>query len=506
MSASVTILWLRRDLRLADHPALIAAAEHAHAAGGKLLPIFIWEPGVMAGRRASSNRTWFLRESLRELSRELEARGSTFIELQGPASSALPALIEHLTTSGVTPAEISLFFTRDHTPYARARDRAVAERLAPRGVNVHATRGLTVVEPDELLTGGGTAYGVYTPYFRRWLERVALNTESPLPAPARLPSPPSLTLPGSLQPDAAAIDRAAQPTANATLLPVPGESAARAVAERWITAARGNGANGYAARRNTLADEEGTSRLSAALHLGLLSPREVVSRLLPLPPEREGERSGERLWVSQIAWRDFYTQVLWHAPHAARSSWKPAYDAIKWDERDEPFNAWREGRTGYPIVDAAMRQLHETGFMHNRARMITASFLTKDLLVDWRKGEEHFLQHLVDGDVAANNGGWQWSAGSGTDAQPYFRIFNPVTQAGNFDPDGAYVRRWIPELAALKSPAIHAPWAHAAALAAAGITLGTHYPEPIVDHAQARARTLEAYARAVKAPPTPRGE
>ncbi len=506
MSASVTILWLRRDLRLADHPALIAAAEHAHAAGGKLLPIFIWEPGVMAGRRASGNRTWFLRESLRELSRELEARGSTLVELQGPATSALPALIEHLTTNGIAPAKISLFFTRDHTPYARARDRAVAELLTPRGVSVHATRGLTVVEPDELLTGGGTAYGVYTPYFRRWLERVALNTESPLKAPTKLPSPPSLTLPGSLQSDAAAIDRAAQPTAKVALLPVPGENAARAAAERWITAARGNGANGYAARRNTLADEDGTSRLSAALHLGLLSPRELVSRLLPLPPEREGERSGERLWVSQIAWRDFYTQVLWHAPHAARSSWKPAYDAIEWDERDEPFNAWREGRTGYPIVDAAMRQLHETGFMHNRARMITASFLTKDLLVDWRKGEAHFLQHLVDGDVAANNGGWQWSAGSGTDAQPYFRIFNPVTQAGNFDPEGAYVRRWIPELAALKSPAIHAPWAHAAALEAAGITLGVDYPEPMADHAEARARTLAAYARAVKALPEPRGE
>ena len=506
MSEPTTILWLRRDLRLHDHPALIAAAEDARVRGGTLLPIFIWEPGVMAGRRASGNRTWFLRESVRELTRELEARGSTLMELQGPAASALPALIEHLTTNGVTPAEISLFFTRDHTPYARARDRAVAELLTPRGVSMHATRGLTVVEPDELLTGGGTAYGVYTPYFRRWLERVALNTESPLPAPAKLPSPPSLTLPGSLQADAAAIDRAALPTAKVALLPVPGESAARAVAERWITAARGNGANGYAARRNTLADEEGTSRLSAALHLGLLSPRELVSRLLPLPPEREGERSGERLWVSQIAWRDFYTQVLWHAPHAARASWKPAYDAIEWDERDEPFNAWREGRTGYPIVDAAMRQLHETGFMHNRARMITASFLTKDLLVDWRKGEEHFLQHLVDGDVAANNGGWQWSAGSGTDAQPYFRIFNPVTQAGNFDPDGAYVRRWVPELAALKSPAIHAPWAHAAALAAAGITLGVHYPEPMVDHAQARARTLEAYARAVKALPAPRGE
>ena len=240
MSEPTTILWLRRDLRLHDHPALIAAAEDARASGGKLLPIFIWEPGVMAGHRASGNRTWYLRESLRELSQELEARGSTLMELQGPATSALPALIEHLTTNGVAPAKISLFFTRDHTPYARARDRAVAELLTPRGVSVHATRGLTVVEPDELLTGGGTAYGVYTPYFRRWLERVALNTESPLKAPTKLPSPPSLTLPVSLQSDAAAIDRAAQPTAKVALLPVPGENAARAAAERWITAARGN--------------------------------------------------------------------------------------------------------------------------------------------------------------------------------------------------------------------------------------------------------------------------
>jgi deoxyribodipyrimidine photo-lyase len=210
--------------------------------------------------------------------------------------------------------------------------------------------------------------------------------------------------------------------------------------------------------------------------------------------------------VSQIAWRDFYAQVLWHAPHAARSSWRPAYDAIAWDDRDEPFDAWREGRTGFPIVDAAMRQLLRSGFMHNRARMITASFLTKDLLIDWRKGEAHFMRHLVDGDVANNNGGWQWSAGSGTDAQPYFRIFNPVTQAGNFDPDGAYVRRWVPELAALTAPAIHAPWAHPSALAAAGIVLGTHYPAPIVDHAEARARTLAEYARAVKGLPEPRGE
>ncbi|MFM8176394.1 MAG: deoxyribodipyrimidine photo-lyase, partial [Candidatus Limnocylindrus sp.] len=251
MSAPVTILWLRRDLRLADHPALIAAAAHAHEKNGTLLPIFIWEPGVFAGRRASANRTWYLRESLRELSRELEKRGSTLLELEGPGTSALPALVEQLTTSGTAASEIALFFTRDHTPYARARDRAVAELLAPRGVTVHATRGLTVVEPDELLTGGGTAYGVYTPYFRRWLERVSSNNERPLKAPGKLPAPPSLKLTAALRPDHSAIERAAQPTATVAHLPVPGESAARAAAERWLTAARGSGANGYAARRNT---------------------------------------------------------------------------------------------------------------------------------------------------------------------------------------------------------------------------------------------------------------
>ena len=213
---------------------------------------------------------------------------------------------------------------------------------------------------------------------------------------------------------------------------------------------------------------------------------------------KEGERSGERLWVSQIAWRDFYTQVLWHAPHAARSAWRPSYDAIKWSSDQRALEAWKRGKTGYPIVDAGMRQLAATGFMHNRARMITASFLTKDLLIDWREGEAHFLRHLVDGDIAANNGGWQWCAGSGTDAQPYFRIFNPVTQAGNFDPDGEYVRRWVPELAALQAPAIHAPWAHPKALDAAGIRLGEQYPEPIVDHAEARQRTLAAYSAALK--------
>jgi deoxyribodipyrimidine photo-lyase len=330
---------------------------------------------------------------------------------------------------------------------------------------------------------------VYTPYFRRWLEQV--DASAPLPAPKKLPPLPTPTPTSTV--DQALLDAHAVPTAQIDQLPVPGERAARAHADAWRKSV-----GEYANRRNTLADTSGTSHLSAALHIGLLSPRELVARQLPLPPMQEGERSGERLWVSQIAWRDFYTQVLWHAPHAARSAWRPSYDAIKWSEDQRLLETWKSGKTGYPVVDAGMRQLAATGFMHNRARMITASFLTKDLLIDWREGEAHFLRHLVDGDIAANNGGWQWCAGSGTDAQPYFRIFNPVTQAGNFDPDGEYVRRWVPELAALQTPAIHAPWAHPKALDAAGIRLGEQYPEPIVDHAEARQRTLAAYSAALK--------
>ena len=488
MSQPPVILWFRRDIRLADHPALIAAVTAGNERGTTLLPIFIWEPGLVAGPRASANRTWFLRESVTELATSLRALGSNLIELQGPAATALPQLIGELRAAGGV-GDIDLFMTRDHTPFARKRDRAVAELLTPLGVQVHAKRGLVVVEPEELLTGGGTPYGVYTPYFRRWL--VQIDASAPLPAPKTLPPLPTPTPASTV--DQALLDAHAVPTAQIDQLPEPGERAARAHADAWRKSV-----GEYAKRRNTLADSAGTSHLSAALHIGLLSPRELVSRQLPLPPEREGERSGERLWVSQIAWRDFYTQVLWHAPHAARSAWRPSYDAIKWSSDASLLAAWKNGMTGYPVVDAAMRQLAATGFMHNRARMIAASFLTKDLLFDWREGEAHFLRHLVDGDIAANNGGWQWCAGSGTDAQPYFRIFNPVTQAGNFDSDGAYVRRWVPELAALSAPAIHAPWAHPKALVAAGLELGRDYPHPIVDHAEARQRTLDAYSAALK--------
>ena len=280
------------------------------------------------------------------------------------------------------------------------------------------------------------------------------------------------------------IPAAPPPTADAALLPLPGEAAARERLGRWIASAA---LPAYAEGRNRL-DAEGTSRLSADLKLGTLSPLEVLLAA-------EGPGDGRRVYVSELAWREFYVHVLWHFPHVVGSAFRPAYDAVPWIDDPAGLAAWREGRTGYPVVDAAMRQLAGSGWMHNRARMIAASFLAKDLLVDWRAGEAHFMRHLFDGDVASNNGGWQWTAGTGTDAAPYFRVFNPVSQGRKFDPTGAYVRRWVPELARVPDAYVHEPWTMPPDVqAASGCVIGRDYPAPIVDHAAARERALAAYA------------
>jgi deoxyribodipyrimidine photo-lyase len=481
----LSILWFRRDLRLADHPALLRAIERAGGEGGRLLPLFIWERRLYAGPRSSANRSWYLRESLTELAGALAARGSRLLELEGEPDVVLADLVATLRAAG----EVTLVATADHTPYANARDRRVDAAMAQLGVAFERIGGPSIVEPGELQTGSGGAYRVFTPYHRAWLARIT-DVLPPLATPERLPPPPAIAFERH-RPDRAAIKAASEPSARMELLPTPGERAARAAADAWL--AGGGAIDRYPERRDLLADTTGTSRLSAALHLGLLSPRELATRLLPL---HEGSARGS--WLRQLAWRDFYTEVLAASPHAASGAWRPEYDAIEWEDDETAFAAWCEGRTGYPVVDAAMRELRESGLMHNRARMIVASFLVKDLLIDWRKGETHFLRHLVDGDLAANNGGWQWSAGSGTDAQPYFRILNPVRQSERFDPQGAYLRRWLPELAALPDVALHAPWEHPDALEAAGIELGRDYPAPIIDHAVARARTLERFGRALK--------
>jgi deoxyribodipyrimidine photo-lyase len=467
MRPSTAILWYRRDLRLHDHPALTAAAEGAD----RVVPVFVVDPRLLGGRFASPTRTWFMLESLGSLRDSLRDLGSDLVVRVGDPRVVIPALARDVGAGSVV-------VSRDHAPYGRARDRAVADALEAVGVTWHAHRGVLVHEPDELATGDARPFSVYSPFRRAWeaRERRLLR-----PVPRGLGPAPSID-PGGL-PDLASLGLGDEPTARIDRLPEPGEAAARRRLERWLD----RGVDGYAASRDRLDLEDGTSRVSADLRFGLLSPLEVVERVV-------GPGDGRRVFVNEIVWREFYAHVLFHRPGVARHAFREALDGLAWAEDTGGVDAWRAGRTGYPVVDAAMRQLAATGWMHNRGRMIAASFLTKHLLTDWRVGEAWFMRHLVDGDVASNNGGWQWSASTGTDPQPYFRIFNPILQGRRHDPEGDYVRRWVPELRDVSTDRIHAPWEMSAVeQAAAGCRIGVDYPAPIVDHTWARARALAAY-------------
>ncbi len=483
--AAATVLWFRRDLRLTDHPALWAALRRQ----APIAPLFVLDPALLHGRFSSPNRTWFLLGSLRALADALRTRGSQLTVRVGAAVDVVPAFAREVSAGTV-------LFSRDATPYGRRRDRAVAARLAGDGITANAHPGLLVHEPEDVLTAAGAQYAVFTPFLRRWRAR---PLRSVLDAPVQLgPPPPSVGLPN--QADDGIPDRhelgVPAPTADLERLLAPGEDEARDRLAAWLASGPDHGPNAYAGSRDRLADPAATSRLGADLRFGLLSPIEVVTRSLAQADDSDGVQR----FVSELAWRDFYAHVLWHAPRVASEPFQARYQDVAWpggspNGPSDAAEAWRQGRTGYPIVDAPMRQLHATGFMPNRARMIVASFLTKDLLVDWRVGEAHFMHHLLDGDPASNLGGWQWAASVGTDAQPYFRVFNPVTQGERFDPDGVYVRSWLPELGGVPVARIHQPWTMTPAeQASAGCRIGSDYPAPIVDHAEARARALAWFA------------
>jgi len=457
MDPSTAVIWFRRDLRLHDHPALTTAAE-GH---DRVVPLFMLDQALLEGGSASPIRTRFLLESLRELAASLAGLGAPLVIRSGDPADAIVAIC------AATGAR-DVYASRDYAPYGRARDARVSDRLAVSRVTLHVERGNLIHEPEAVATGEGRPFTVYSPFRRAWerLERRAL-----LPAPTGLVG--TDVEPGVV-PDSVQV---------AAPLATPGESAARARLDRWLD----RGIEGYAASRDRLDLADGTSRLSADLHLGLLSANEVVTRAL-------GRGDGRRVFVNELVWREFYAHVLFHRPFLRERSFRPEFDRIDWSTDPVLVEAWRTGMTGYPVVDAAMRQLAVSGWMPNRARMIVATFLTKDLLVDWRVGERHFMRSLVDGDVASDTGGWQWCASTGTDPQPYFRIFNPVVQGRRHDPDGSYVRRWVPELAGLPTRWIHAPWeAPPDVLASSGVVLGTDYPERIVDHAEARLRALAVY-------------
>jgi deoxyribodipyrimidine photo-lyase len=465
------VWWIRRDLRLADNQALASALAQAE----NVIPVFVLDPALLRSRRTGANRLAFLLGGLRRLDSDLRARASRLIVRQGNPRDELSTILAETGSEAIYAEE-------DYSPYARRRDASVAERLP-----LHLISSLTVHPPAVISKADGTPYTVFTPFSRAWKALPPALANSVIPAPSRISTPANV----SSQPIPAA------PALSPNIPFPPGEAEAQARLSAFVDS-EDPAVYRYANTRDRM-DLLGTSQLSPYLRFGMLSARRVVvaaHSAIAAAPNAQARKSAET-WLGELVWREFYISILCHFPNVACQAFRPSLRDIRWRNDPDEFAAWREGRTGYPVVDAAMRQLKQTGWMHNRARMIVASFLVKDLLIDWRWGEQWFLQNLVDGDLAANNGGWQWTAGVGTDAAPYFRVFNPVLQGDKFDPDGAYVRRWAPELATVPAKFIHKPWEMPVELQrASGCPVGQDYALPIVSHALARERVLAAYRRA----------
>ncbi len=470
-------MWFRRDLRLADLPAWFAASAAEYT-----LPVFIWSPEESGAWAEGGASCWWLHKSLESLNRSLEAAGSRLLILHANDSgAALTALAAAISASTV-------HCSRMYSPWADARDQRAAKTLQAGGVQLIIHPGSLLLEPEAGAKADGTPYQVYTPFWRGLVSRLHLS--------ARLPAPQTPALPANSPPGLSLSDLNLLPKVNWDAeFPqhwAPGESGAHARLQQFLQ----QPIQAYATERDhpfTL----GTSRLSPHLHFGEISPAEVWRQLTALAgaPEAASE-PGILQFAKEIVWREFAHHLLHFFPDLPSEPLRKQFRSFPWREDPARLNAWQRGRTGYPIVDAGMRQLWTTGWMHNRVRMIVASFLVKHLLQPWQHGARWFWDTLVDADLANNSQGWQWSSGCGADAAPYFRIFNPILQGKKFDPAGAYVRRWVPELAGLPNSVIHEPWtADPSTLAQARVKLGDSYPRPIVEHSLARKVAMVAYQR-----------
>lgn len=475
MSEAPVLVWLRQDLRLADNPAL----QEACASGRPLIVCYVLDDETPGIWRIGGASRWWLHHSLAALTQSLRKRGGDLVLRRGAAAQEILKLAEETGAA-------ALYWNRCYEPFAIQRDSAIKEKTRTRGLEVKSFNGALLNEPWEVQTQSGGPFKVFTPYWRACLQRG--NRRAPLPAPRKMQfaDPPSSD---------ALSEWALLPTrpnwaTGFDPLWAPGEAGAMKALKAFVA----QRLEDYAEARDQL-PVDGTSRLSPHLHWGEISPVQVRAAIDTALHDAPGlGRAGEK-FMSELGWRDFSNNLLFHFPSLPEANWRDTFDAMPWRDDPEALEAWRRGRTGYPVVDAAMRELWTTGYMHNRARMIAASFLIKHLMQDWRAGEAWFWDTLLDADLANNAASWQWVAGSGADASPYFRIFNPITQGERYDPEGVYVRRWLPELARLPSQVIHKPWeAPEAVLAAASVELGRTYPLPIVEHGAARARALEAYA------------
>ena len=480
------LVWFRRDLRTDDHAALCAALRQCR----QVYCAFIFDRDILDPLPRADRRVEFIRESLVELDADLRALagrpGAGLIVRHGVASEALPALAQELQVQAV-------FAAHDHEPQAIARDARVRGTLAHAGIALHTCKDHVIFEGRDILTGGGTPYGVFTPYKKTWLARLDARALAPHDTAALAPA--LAECPAGLRHGVPSLPDIGFEATNLAELKIPtGASGARQLFQDFFERM-----DDYHETRDFPAIK-GPSYLGIHLRFGTVSIRKLVATAWQ--KSLEGSR-GAATWLSELVWREFYGQILANFPHVATGAYKPAYDAIRWERGPKAqalFKAWCEGRTGYPLVDAAMAQLNQTGYMHNRLRMVSASFLVKDLGIDWRRGETYFAEKLNDFDLAANNGGWQWVSSSGCDAQPWFRIFNPVTQSERFDPQGKFIRRYLPQLAALPTRQLHAPWqATPEMLASAGVALGENYPQPLVSHEAAREQTLQRYAVVKKA-------